>query len=185
MTKKLEELLNLDKAQRPYDDDDITVDIPVNKDIKKKAKLVIPEIVEDNPAYKNMAAINSQVSALESMSRELPSIKELDNFDETEVDKLAIKAERAYEDLMDLGMNVEIRYASRIFEIASSMLGHAVDARSSKLERRLKAINIQMQKYKVEYVAPPIEPPQPVINGQGYVVTDRNELLKKLIEKEE
>lgn len=184
MTKKLEDLLNLDKANT-----DSNIEVPVDNAIKRQSKLIVPEIIEDVPHYKrDIDAINSQVAALDTMSKELPSIKQLECFDESEVDNLALKAERAYEDLMDLGMNVEVRYASRIFEIASSMLGHAMNARSSKLERRLKAINIQMQKYKVEYVAPapePQVPQQPVINGKGYVVTDRNEILKKLIEKDE
>ena len=182
MTKKLEDLLNLDRKKQIVADDDI--EIKINKAIKKESKLVIPEVVNDVAPYNKMDAIKSQVNALNEMSSELPSIKELELLDETDIDNLAIKAERAYEDLMDLGMNVEIRYASRIFEVASSMLGHAVNTRASKLERRLKAINIQMQKYKVEYVAPVVEKPN-VINGQGFVVTDRNELLRQLAQKDD
>jgi hypothetical protein len=91
---------------------------------------------------------------------------------------LAKKAETAYDDLMDLGMNVEVRYSSRIFEVASSMLGHAITAKSNKIEKKLKAIDLQMKKYKIDKDSG--ADPNEVINGQGYVITDRNELLKKL-----
>ena len=49
-------------------------------------------------------------------------VKELDAMGEGELDHLASKAEQAYDDLMDLGMNVEVRYSGRIFEVAGSML---------------------------------------------------------------
>ena len=35
----------------------------------------------------------------------------------------------AYEDLMDLGMNVESRYSGRVFEVAGQMLKTNLDAR--------------------------------------------------------
>ncbi len=95
---------------------------------------------------------------------------------------LATKAEQAYDDLMDLGMNVEVRYASRIFEVASSMLGHAITAKSNKVEKKLKAIDIQLKKYKID--KDNNEDPNNVLNGQGYIITDRNELIKKLGGKE-
>jgi len=91
---------------------------------------------------------------------------------------LARKAEDAYDDLMDLGMNVEVRYASRIFEVAGTMMKNAIDAKSAKIDKKLKAIDLQLKKYKIDKDA--AEDPNDVINGQGYVITDRNELLKKL-----
>jgi hypothetical protein len=84
---------------------------------------------------------------------------------------------------MDLGMNVEVRYASRIFEVASSMLNNAINAKTAKLDKKLKAIDLQMKKYKIDRETPG-EDPNDVINGQGYIITDRNELLKKLGAKE-
>jgi hypothetical protein len=75
-------------------------------------------------------------------------------------------------------MNVEVRYSSRIFEVASSMLGHAITAKSNKIEKRLKAIDLQMKKYKID--KDNNEDPNNLIDGKGYVITDRNELLKKL-----
>jgi hypothetical protein len=83
---------------------------------------------------------------------------------------------------MDLGMNVEVRYAGRIFEVASSMMGNAITAKTAKIDKRLKAVDLQLKKLKIEKDSG--DDPNDVINGQGYVITDRNELLKKLSGKE-
>ena len=153
MTKKLEELFNLADA-----DPETDVALPVEHQ----------EVMDMERSYKEAEAIAAT----------LPTITELNNLDEHELDALSKKAEAAYDDLMDLGMNVEVRYASRIFEVASSMLGHAITAKSNKVEKKLKAIDIQLKKYKID--KDNNEDPNDVINGQGYVITDRNELIKKL-----
>jgi hypothetical protein len=82
---------------------------------------------------------------------------------------------------MDLGMNVEVRYASRIFEVAGGMLKTAVDAKTAKVDKKLKAIDLQLKKYKID--KDNNEDPNDVLTGAGYVVLDRNEMLKKLGQK--
>lgn len=158
MTKKLEDLFNLDEKNKTE----------VEKPPIRKAT----EVTDLNKQYEAVAAI----------TQTLPDIQELNELDEAELDNLASKAEQAYDDLMDLGMNVEVRYSGRIFEVAGTMLGHAITAKSNKIEKKLKAIDIQLKKYKID--KDNNEDPNDVINGQGYVVLDRNELLKKLGKKE-
>jgi len=58
------------------------------------------------------------------------------------------------------------------------MLGHAITAKSNKIEKKLKAIDLQMKKYKID--KDNNEDTNDVINGQGYVISDRNELIEKL-----
>jgi hypothetical protein len=157
MTKKLEELFDL-AATDPETD----AALPVEHQ----------EVMDMERSYKEAEAIAAT----------LPTITELNNLDEQELDALSKKAEAAYDDLMDLGMNVEVRYASRIFEVASSMLGHAITAKSNKVEKKLKAIDIQLKKYKID--KDNNEDPNNILNGQGYIITDRNELIKKLGGKE-
>ena len=157
MTKKLEELFNLADT-----DPETDVALPVEHQ----------EVMDIERSYKEAEAIAAT----------LPTITELNNLDEQELDALSKKAETAYDDLMDLGMNVEVQYASRIFEVASSMLGHAITAKSNKVEKKLKAIDIQLKKYKID--KDNNEDPNNVLNGQGYIITDRNELIKKLGGKE-
>ena len=158
MTKRLEELFNLDSA--------------------KEEPVVEVAPVKEHP---QLTSVDESYAAVQEITKTLPAIKELDDLDDRELDNLANKAEQAYDDLMDLGMNVEVRYASRIFEVAGGMLKTAVDAKSAKIDKKLKAIDIQLKKYKID--KDNNEDPNDLINGQGYVITDRNELLKKLGQK--
>jgi len=159
MTKKLEELFNLDERAHPIPEVELPLDMPV-KD------------------HAEVRSIDESYAEVERITQSLPAIAELDNMGEKELDDLARKAETAYDDLMDLGMNVEVRYSSRIFEVASSMLGHAITAKTNKVEKKLKAIDLQLKKYKID--KDNNEDPNDVINGAGYVVLDRNEMIKKL-----
>jgi hypothetical protein len=159
MTKKLEELFNLEESN---------------------PNPTVPTEVE-KPTHEEVKSLDDSYKAVAEITRGLPQIKELDDLDEKELDSLASKAEAAYDDLMDLGMNVEVRYSGRIFEVAASMMGNAINAKNAKIEKKLKAIDLQLKKYKID--KDNNEDPNDVINGQGYIITDRNELLKKLGQK--
>lgn len=159
MTKRLEELLNLESKKEAE-----TRRAPISEEVIQKAS----EVKSMEHSYNEVAAI----------TKGLPQIKELNELDDTELDSLAVKAEQAYDDLMDLGMNVEVRYSGRIFEVASSMLKNAIDAKAAKIDKKLKAVDLQLKKYKIDKET--IEESNDVLNGEGYIITDRNELLKKL-----
>lgn len=156
MTKKLEELFNLEKKE-------------------------VGEPESKKPSHEDVTSVETSYQAVAEITKTLPQIKELEALDEGELDQLASKAEQAYDDLMDLGMNVEVRYSGRIFEVAGSMLKNAIDAKSQKIDKKLKAVELQLKKLKIEKDSN--EDPNDVINGQGYIITDRNELLKKLGQK--
>jgi hypothetical protein len=160
MTKKLEELFNLDTTE-------------IAEPAAEPAKV---------PVHQEVRSIDDQYRAVQEITRGLPQIKELDELDDRELDHLATKAEQAYDDLMDLGMNVEVRYSGRIFEVASSMMGNAIAAKTAKIDKKLKAVDLQLKKLKIDKDSN--EDPNDIINGQGYVITDRNELLKKLGQKD-
>lgn len=161
MTKKLEELFNLGPAAEE--------ETPVAQPVIEK------------PTHEEVKSLDDSYRAVQEITRGLPQIKELEDLDDKELDELADKAEKAYDELMDLGMNVEVRYASRIFEVASSMMGNAITARTNKIDKKLKAVDLQLKKLKIDNDSG--ADPNDVINGQGYVITDRNELLKKLGQK--
>jgi len=111
MTKRLEELFNLDSAE---------------------SETVVEESTVPVPAHDEVKSLDDSYRAVSEITRSLPHIAELDSLDEKELDDLAKKAETAYDDLMDLGMNVEVRYAGRIFEVAASMMGNAISAKTNK-----------------------------------------------------
>lgn len=154
MTKKLEELFNLEEV---------------------KAEEAVPVSA---PTHEQVKSLDDSYRAVQEITRGLPQIKELDELDDKELDALANKAEQAYDDLMDLGMNVEVRYSGRIFEVAASMMGNAINAKTAKIDKKLKAVDLQLKKLKIDNDSG--ADPNDVINGAGYVITDRNELLKKL-----
>lgn len=162
MTKRIEELLNLEP--------------------KDSKQLPAPKVDEETIAKAlEVENLNQSLAAIQDTVRSLPQIKELNDLNDNELDSLSQKAEQAYDDLMDLGMNVEVRYSGRIFEVASSMLKNAIDAKAAKIEKKLKAVDLQLKKYKIDKEAP--EDTNNVLEGQGYIITDRNELLKKLGQK--
>lgn len=164
MTKKLEDLFNLEKQSKSLPDSDL-----------------VPELPEKN--FDEVKSLDDSYKAVSQITKDLPVIKELDALDDKELDNLAGKAEQAYDELMDLGMNVEVRYAGRIFEVASSMMKNAIEAKSAKIDKKLKSIDLQLKKYKIDKDAPG-DDANDLLDGQGYIITDRNELLKKLGQKE-
>lgn len=159
MTKRLEELFNLEE------------------------KSSTPVKSEEKISHEEIDSVEKSYQAIAQVTKNLPQISELDSLEEKDLDDLASKAEQAYDDLMDLGMNVEVRYSGRIFEVAASMMGNAITAKSAKIEKKLKAIDLQLKKYKIDKDAGD-SGDDDIINGQGYIISDRNELLKKLGQKD-
>jgi hypothetical protein len=80
---------------------------------------------------------------------------------------------------MDLGMNVEARYSGRIFEVAGGMLKNAIDAKAAKIDKKLKMIELQLKKQKLDQDANQ-EDNSVNLAGDGVIITDRNSLLEKL-----
>jgi hypothetical protein len=76
-------------------------------------------------------------------------------------------------------MNVEARYSGRIFEVAGGMLKNAIDAKAAKIDKKLKMIELQLKKQKLDQDASGEDSGVPV-SGTGVIVSDRNSLLEKL-----
>lgn len=166
MTKKLEELLNLPETQEI-----------VKEDEKKQRNRVKEEqVARDNAPAENLFR---NMDDFDKISAALPQVKGLGDLSDSEFDALAQRATDAYDDLIDLGMNVEPRYSSRIFEVASSMLKNAIDAKSAKIDKKLKMIELQIKKQKVDQESKPAGE-EGAISGEGFLITDRNSLLEKL-----
>jgi hypothetical protein len=95
------------------------------------------------------------------------------------MDDLAKKATESFDNLMDLGMQVDSRYASEIFGVASQMLGHAITAKNAKINKKLKIIELQLKKAKLD-IDTGSDNNLPTAEGH---VLDRNELLSRLLNK--
>jgi uncharacterized protein YacL (UPF0231 family) len=156
MTKKLEEVLNLPENKKIIKDEE-----------KRQIKADVAQ-----PFLRDM-------QEFDKISAALPQVKGLGDLGDSELDELAQKAKDAYEDIMDLGMNVEARYSGRLFEVAASMLGHAISAKTAKLDKKLKMVDLQLKKQKIDQDAMGIDD-SVTLQGEGVIVTDRNSLLEKL-----
>ena len=99
------------------------------------------------------------------------------------MDELAGLAQASYKDLLDLGMQVDSRYSSEIFNVASSMLGHAITAKTAKVQKKLKMIELQLKKAALDQKnASKNEEIEATPLGEGKAL-DRNEILKVLTSK--
>ncbi len=154
MTKKLEELLNL-----PPSEEDV----------------VIPE----NTAPVPTIDLQEKLEEFDKISAALPRVKGLGDLSDAELDSLANKAEKAYDDLMDLGMNVEARYGARMFEVAAQMMNAAIQAKSNKIDKKLKMVDLQLKKLAIDKKHGN-ESGGETVEGEGYILTDRNSILEKL-----
>lgn len=156
MTKKLQELFEL-----PQDAID-----ELAKPIPEHAQEVTTEALD----------------TLEKIENALPQVRGLDAAD-GEMDELAEMATSSYKDLVDLGMQVDSRFASEIFNAASSMLGHAITAKTAKINKKLKMLDLQLKKAQLDQkMAEKTEEVESTPLGDGKVL-DRNELLKMLSPK--
>jgi hypothetical protein len=118
------------------------------------------------------------IAEFDKIAAALPKVEGLGDMGDAELDDVGQRAITAYEDLMDLGMNVESRYSARIFEVAGQMLKTTLDAKVAKLDKKLKMVDLQLKKQKQD--AQTGDSDANVVQGEGYVISDRNSLLEKL-----
>jgi hypothetical protein len=158
MTKKLQELFEL-----PLDE--------------------INELSKPIPDYAQEVTTDA-ITNLEKIENALPQVRGLEVAD-IEMDGLADLATSSYKDLMDLGMQVDSRFSSEIFNVAGTMLGHAITAKTAKLNKKLKMIELQLKKAALDQKqAARNEEIEATPLGEGRAL-DRNELLKMFASKSE
>ena len=174
MTKKLEDILNLPNVKEEF------------KKVDKKEKenqVKQANGVQKNVDPKTAKNLEKTYAEFDKIAASLPQVKGLGELSDLELDKLAVEAEESYKNLMDLGMNVDSRYSGRIFEVASTMLRNAIDAKSSKIDKKLKMVELQLKKLKIDKTGG--DDTGPVEESEGFVISDRNELMKKLLKKDD
>ena len=154
MTKKLEELFDIASS----DKNELNEPIPgVAQEVTKEA-----------------------LSNLEKIETALPTVRGLEASD-IELDDLANKATTSFQDLMDLGMQVDSRFSGDIFSVASNMLNHAITAKTAKLNKKLKMIDLQLKKATLDQRQAKVD--EKIDNiplGETGQNLDRNELLRVL-----
>jgi hypothetical protein len=164
MTKKLEQLFDLPSSD---DSPESSVTLPINLPVTAQT-------------------ITALDAAIDKIDEALPAVRGLEAND-TEMDELATLAVNSYKDLTDLGMQVDSRFASEIFSVASNMLGHAITAKTAKMDKKLKMIDLQLKKMRLDQQAAQAaakagdnESEDELPTAQGMVLS-RNDLLERII----
>ena len=154
MTKKLSELFQLPEDSELTDND------------------LLDPIPDQSQEITQTALTN-----LEKIEAALPQVRGLEAAD-SELDELAELATNSFRDLQELGMQVESRFSSEIFSAAGTMLGHAITAKTAKINKKLKQLDLQLKKAALDQKQQAkTEEVENTPLGEGKAL-DRNELLK-------
>ena len=180
MTKKLEEVLNL---------------LPEIEDMMPDAEKSEEEEVTVEDIENQIVEYTGSLSIAERTDAALPIVTGLDEL-EREMDEYAKKAMSTFDDLVDLGKNVEDRHAAPIFDSASKMISPALQAKQAKMDKKMKMIELQMRQARLEkdsekidaYVAGKKHELGDEEEVEGRIVGDRTamlaEIMKNLPEKD-
>jgi hypothetical protein len=162
--------------------------LAVNTGMRKLEELFdLPETADQTPEQsisnpqEDLPVLSDALSELEKITAALPLVRGLEASDR-EMDDLADKAVKSFDDLMDLGMNIDSRWASEVFSTASTMLGHAITAKNAKINKKLKMIELQLKKARLDQTSKTED--ETAQTGTG-VLLDRNELLQRLLNRED
>ena len=162
MTKKLEETFNIN----PIEDEEEIDEIPTVEESRELTEI-----------------LNAEITTTEKIDAALPMVQDLNQHDK-EMDEIHQKALNAFEELFSLGMNVEVHAGAKLMETANQMLKTAMEAKDSKVDRKLRMLNLQMQKAKLDHAIEKEEKKhakdEDDFETEGRVVMDRNELMKRL-----
>lgn len=167
MTKKLEEEFNLP----PLDNVEVNLD-------ETETEKTVDELNTEIQLNKANMEISERVDTA------LPIVDGLDQLDR-EMDEYATKAMSTFEDLCDLGKNVEDRHAAPIFDSASKMLSAALQAKQAKIDKKLKMIELQMRKAKLDIderkVNAKLGTEEDTEEVEGRFVGDRSSMLNEIV----
>ena len=161
MTKKLEETFNID---------------PAPEEVVETIEEEIPSIEESKELTE---MLYSELKTTEKIDSALPLVSDLNQHDK-EMDDIHKMALDAFNDLVQLGMNVEVHAGAKLLETANQMLKTAMEAKDSKVDRKLKMINLQLQKAKLDHNVKKSSPEGTELESDGAITIDRNELLKRI-----
>ena len=162
MTKKLEEVFGFPSIEE------------TNLELNTQTETQIPEEIQQE--------LETAVATIDMANRvdlALPTVTDMSSA-ERELDSLANKAQEQSERLMDLGFNVDDRNAGKIFEVAAQLLKTAVDAKTAKLDKKLRMVELQLRKAKLD--SDKKEEPSNVLDATDTgVVGNRNDIVKAIL----
>ena len=124
--------------------------------------------------------MQQQLDVADKIDKALPQVRDLEALD-ADMDNYAGQAMNAFKDLMDLGQNVEDRHAAGVFDVASKMMTNAITAKTAKMDKKLKMVQLQLQKAKFDQQSLKLNGDS-LVHGEAEEF-DRNSLINAVIEK--
>jgi hypothetical protein len=133
MTKRLEEVFNLPE----FEDESKLIDDTGNDENEEHADIeesddLIP--LDQSEEYSNITEIE----------KSLASVIDIDSTD-TDMDNYAAEAMEAFGELMSFGKQLSDKDCADVFNAANRMMGNAITAKKTKMERKLRSIQLQLQ----------------------------------------
>jgi hypothetical protein len=183
MNKKLEETFDLPSMEDAMENEKIDKHVEENTLSSPTAEYeAIEELNDKDTEEDSQDNIQKALSVAQKIDKALPQVKDLETHDK-DMDGYATDAMNSFRELMDLGMNSEARHAGKFFEVAQTMMRNAIDAKNAKADKKLRMIELQLKKQRVDQQETSGSSSEDVIDGEGFVIGDRNKLLDQLIDK--
>ena len=142
----------------------------------------VDEPIKQEDTGLDIAQLQQQLDVADKIDAALPMVRDLEQLD-ADMDKYADKAMHAFQDLMDLGQNVEDRHAAAVFDTASKMMTNAITAKTAKMDKKLKMVQLQLQKAKFDAQEAKANGKDGTIQGEAEEFEDRNSLINAVIQK--
>ena len=142
----------------------------------------------------NEITLEQAEETIADYEQKLDKIKIVDDLIEAdkEFDELAELATEKFKEISDLGMQVEANHAGKILGAASTLLGLAISAKSAKITKKLKVMELKMKELSTSKPAikksstPPLgdqkQDVQPVTSEPVQII-DRTEMLRRITEQ--
>lgn len=128
----------------------------------------------------HVQTVEEALSVSEKINNALAEVRGMEVHD-SEMDDIAVQAVESYEQLMSLGMNMTDMAAGPVFSNAAAMLKIALEAKDSKVSRKLKQIDLMIKKANLDARTAKADDS---VEATATVL-DRNELLKMLGDKKD
>jgi hypothetical protein len=145
----------------------------------------VDEPIKQEDTGLDLAQLQQQLDTADKIDAALPMVRDMETLD-ADMDKYADKAMHAFQDLMDLGQNVEDRHAANVFAVASTMMTNAITAKTAKMDKKLKMVQLQLQKAKHDHAVQTQQAKnggETPVEGQAEEFEDRNSLINAVIAK--
>ena len=134
-------------------------------------------MADRNRLISEAQGIYTDMEMVDRINIALPVVTDLTEHDK-DMDEISTRAMNSFNDLLSLGSNVPDMHAGKIYEVASTMLKTALEAKNAKADRKLRIIDLQLKKARLDIIANP----EAAAAGRTGGEFNRSELMKYIVD---